>query len=279
MATAEPQACRSGSVHDTRPRIAVERVSRSFQSSTGEVVALADVDLTIPDGQFCCLVGPSGCGKTTLLRILAGLARPSSGRAVVRHDDPRRLAHSVVFQDYSVFPWKTVRQNVELPIRARGVSKREAAAAGREWLRRVGLVGFEDSWPAQLSGGMRQRVAIARAFACDPEMLLMDEPLAALDAQMRLLLQEQLLALSQEEAKTVVFVTHSIEEAILLGDRIVVMGARPGRVIADIEIPFPRPRSPAQVRKEELFGELHEYIWSLVRGQVEDQLRLDKATS
>jgi len=267
------------SAETVRGEVAIRHLSKSYTLDGRPLPVLSDVNLNIHSGESLAIVGASGSGKTTLLRILAGLARPSSGRAVVRHDDPRRLAHSVVFQDYSVFPWKTVRQNVELPIRARGVSKREAAAAGREWLRRVGLVGFEDSWPAQLSGGMRQRVAIARAFACDPEMLLMDEPLAALDAQMRLLLQEQLLALSQEEAKTVVFVTHSIEEAILLGDRIVVMGARPGRVIADIEIPFPRPRSPAQVRKEQLFGELHEYIWSLVRGQVEDQLRLDKATS
>lgn len=258
------------------PRVAIEGVGRRFQTAGGrEVVALEDVDLTIPDGEFCCLVGPSGCGKTTLLRIVAGLSRPSRGRVAIRHDDPSRQARSVVFQDYSVFPWKSVRDNVELPIRAAGISRREARAISTKWLRHVGLAGFEDAWPAHLSGGMRQRVAIARAFACDPEMLLMDEPLAALDAQMRLLLQEQLLALSQEEAKTVIFVTHSIEEAILLGDRVVVMGARPGRVIADVRIPFERPRSPAEVRKEERFGELHEEIWALVRSQVEEQLKME----
>jgi NitT/TauT family transport system ATP-binding protein len=262
----------AGAVVATTPRVRVAGVGRSFLAPAGEVVALREVDLEIPDGQFCCLVGPSGCGKTTLLRIIAGLAKPSCGRVEVRHDDSRRQARSVVFQDYSVFPWKTVRRNVELPMRANGMSKREARAIGEEWLRKVGLAGFEDAWPAHLSGGMRQRVAIARAFACDPEMLLMDEPLAALDAQMRLLLQEQLLALSQEQAKTVIFVTHSIEEAILLGDRVVVMGARPGRVIADIKIPFERPRSPAVVRKEEQFGELHEHIWALVRNEVEEQL-------
>jgi ABC-type nitrate/sulfonate/bicarbonate transport system ATPase subunit len=257
------------------PRVRIDGVGRSFLTSTGEVVALRSVDLMVPDGQFCCLVGPSGCGKTTLLRIVAGLVSPSSGRVEVRHDDPDRQARSVVFQDYSVFPWKTVRGNTELPMRANGLSKREARKRGSEWLRKVGLAGFEDAWPAHLSGGMRQRVAIARAFACDPEMLLMDEPLAALDAQMRLLLQEQLLALSQEQQKTVIFVTHSIEEAILLGDRVVVMGARPGRVIADVDIPFERPRSPAQVRTEDRFGELHEQIWSLVRGEVEDQLKAE----
>jgi NitT/TauT family transport system ATP-binding protein len=260
------------SVVDAGCRVLIDGVGRSFLTSAGEVVALRAVNLTIPDGQFCCLVGPSGCGKTTLLRIVAGLASPSSGRVEVRHDDPARQARSIVFQDYSVFPWKTVRGNVELPMRANGLSRREAGERSREWLHKVGLTGFEDAWPAHLSGGMRQRVAIARAFACDPEMLLMDEPLAALDAQMRLLLQEQLLALSQELAKTVIFVTHSIEEAILLGDRVVVMGARPGRVIADIEIPFERPRSPAEVRQEERFGELHEQIWALVRAEVEDQL-------
>lgn len=254
------------------PRVRIEGVGRSFVARSTEVVALQEVDLDIEDGEFCCLVGPSGCGKTTLLRIIAGLVNPSSGQVLVRHDDPSRQAMSVVFQDYSVFPWKTVRANVELPMRANGVGRREARATAEKWLQRVGLTGFEDAWPAHLSGGMRQRVSIARAFACDPEMLLMDEPLAALDAQMRLLLQEQLLALSQEEAKTVVFVTHSIEEAILLGDRVIVMGARPGRVIADVRIPFERPRSPAVVRKEEQFGELHEYIWSLVRSQVEEQL-------
>lgn len=260
---------------DDHPRIRVEGVSRTFLSRNSNVVALDGVELTIPEGEFCCLVGPSGCGKTTLLRMMAGLTRPSEGSVAIRHDNPARQARSVVFQEYSVFPWKTVRQNVELPMRTNGVARREARERADRWLGRVGLTGFEDAWPAQLSGGMRQRVAIARAFACDPEMLLMDEPLAALDAQMRLLLQEQLLALSQEEAKTVVFVTHSIEEAILLGDRVVVMGARPGRVIADIRIPFERPRSPAEVRKEERFSELHEEIWSLVKREVEDQLEAE----
>ncbi|MER5628024.1 ABC transporter ATP-binding protein [Streptosporangium sp. NPDC002544] len=276
MVSAREQSTVGAQTLFDHPRVTIQGVGRTFPSATGDVVALQEVDLDIPDGQFCCLVGPSGCGKTTLLRILAGLANPSVGRAVVRHDDPTRLARSVVFQDYSVFPWKTVRENVELPIRAQGVGRREAQEISTTWLRRVGLSGFEEAWPTQLSGGMRQRVAIARAFACNPEMLLMDEPLAALDAQMRLLLQEQLLALSQEEAKTVVFVTHSIEEAILLGDRIIVMGARPGRVIADVAVPFERPRSPAEVRQEERFGELHEHIWSLIRSQVEDQLRKDE---
>jgi len=261
------------------PRVSVEGVGRTFVTRHAEVVALQDVDLTVPEGEFCCLVGPSGCGKTTLLRMMAGLTRPSAGRVSVRHDDSSKQARAVVFQEYSVFPWKTVRANVELPMRANGVSRSEARSRSDDWLRKVGLGGFEDAWPAHLSGGMRQRVAIARAFACDPEMLLMDEPLAALDAQMRLLLQEQLLALSQQEAKTVVFVTHSIEEAILLGDRVVVMGARPGRVIADVRIPFERPRSPAEVRKEELFSQLHEQIWSLVKREVEDQLKSESRES
>lgn len=267
---AEPSA---GTDHRAEPRIRVDQVGRSFLSRKSEVAALRGVDLVVPDGEFCCIVGPSGCGKTTLLRMMAGLSRPSTGRILVRHDDPSRQARAVVFQEYSVFPWKTVRSNVELPMRANGIGKKEARRRAGMWLERVGLVGFEHAWPSQLSGGMRQRVAIARAFACDPELLLMDEPLAALDAQMRLLLQEQLLALSQEEAKTVVFVTHSIEEAILLGDRVVVMGARPGRMIADVRIPFERPRSPDFVRQQELFAKLHEEIWSLVKREVEQQLR------
>jgi NitT/TauT family transport system ATP-binding protein len=256
-----------------RARVVVEGVARSFLTKTGELFALREVDFSVPDGQFCSLVGPSGCGKTTLLRIIAGLTQPTSGRVTIRHDDPARQARSVVFQDYSVYPWKTVRGNVELPLRANGTSKKNAREIASRWLHHVGLDGFEDAWPSHLSGGMRQRVAIARAFASDPEMLLMDEPLAALDAQMRLLLQEQLLTLTQEQKKTSIFVTHSIEEAVLLSDRVIVMGARPGRVIADIPVPFDRPRNPTEVRREAHFSELHEQIWQLVRSEVEQQIK------
>jgi NitT/TauT family transport system ATP-binding protein len=234
-----------------------------------DVPALGPLDLDVERGQFVAIVGPSGCGKSTLLRIVAGLLAPSAGELTIERRDPATPLCAMVFQDYGIFPWKTVLANVRLPLDIAGVPRRRGDAAAREWLARTGVDGFESAYPATLSGGMRQRVALARAFVAGPEILLMDEPFAALDAQLRLVLQQELLRVWEAHRRTVLFVTHAIDEALLLADRIVVMSARPGRILADIEVPFPRPRDRA-VRADPAFGELEERIWHLLKGEVEE---------
>jgi NitT/TauT family transport system ATP-binding protein len=210
------------------------------------VVALKDVNVSVHPGEFVCLVGPSGCGKTTLLYALAGHLSPSGGRisvdgVQVTGPGPERL---LVFQEPALFPWLTVRQNLVFALRARGRSRREAHARARSFIRLVHLDGFEDTLPHQLSGGMRMRVQLARALAVDPAVLLMDEPFAALDAQTRSHMHELLQQIWIRDRKTVVFVTHDVREALLLGDRVVVMAARPGRVLEDLDVQLPRPRDP-----------------------------------
>lgn len=250
------------------PKIVFDHVGKVFTTGKREVEALQDIDFAVRDGEFLCLLGPSGCGKTTLLRIAAELERPSSGAVKLRHDDRRKPLSSVVFQDYSVFPWKTVRDNVAFPLQQQGMRRKQAREVAEHWLGELDLQGFEDSYPETVSGGMRQRVAIARALAPEPEILLMDEPLAALDAQLRLLLQEKLLDLWQRRQNTVVFVTHSIDEALLLGDRIAVMSARPGRIDSVIDVPFDRPRDPDEVRASPQFAELRDEIWHRLRREL-----------
>lgn len=263
----------SRSLAHARPKIEVKGLNRTFWlGGEANVEALRDVNLTIAEGEICCLLGPSGCGKTTLLRSIGGLVGPSSGRIEIVEQDASRPLMAMVAQDYSVFPWKTVRANVGFPLRMNGVARSEIDRRVMKALRDVGLERFADAYPDTLSGGMKQRVAIARAFVTDPEILLMDEPLAALDAQLRQLLAEQLLALCEQNRKTVVFVTHSIEEAILLGDRVVLMGARPGRIVNVVDVPFERPRDPAEVRSSPEFARLREMIWEWLRGEVEKQL-------
>ena len=249
-------------------KIAIEGVEKRFDAKRRIVHALGPLDLQVRAGEFVCLVGPSGCGKSTLLRLLAGLARPSAGDVRIGVRDPRRPLTAMVFQDYSIYPWKTVRQNVEYPLLVNGLSKAERRERADRWLDRTGLAQFADSHPAQLSGGMKQRVSIARAFAMEPEILLMDEPFAALDAQMRFILQDELLQLWQEHRRTVLFITHNLDEALLLGDRVAVMSARPGRIIADLEVPFERPRT-GEVRGSAQFGELEQQLWQLLRAEVE----------
>jgi len=251
------------------PKVSIHDVGKVFPSAAADVEALAAIFLEVRDGEFLCLLGPSGCGKTTLLRMVAGLTRPSRGSIRIRHDDPTRPLSAVVFQEYSVFPWKTVRGNVMFPLLQVGLGRQEARTRADHWLRVMELDGFEDAYPDTLSGGMRQRVAIARALAVRPELLLMDEPLAALDAQLRLLLQEKLLELWQADQHTVVFVTHSIDEALLLGDRIAVMSARPGRIAALVDVPFARPRDPAEVRAARQFSALREEIWQQLRREID----------
>ncbi|AII10538.1 mannosyltransferase (plasmid) [Rhodococcus opacus] len=236
------------------------------------VEALAGVDLTVAESEFVCLVGPSGCGKSTLLRMIAGIHQPSEGQIALRLPIGNSVATAMVFQDYGIFPWKTVEANVRFGLEVTGTSAKESRDRVGHWLDRMGLTEFRSAYPATLSGGMKQRVSIARALAVEPGVLLMDEPFAALDAQMRRILQDELLALWQEDLRTVVFVTHSLEEAILLGDRVVVMSSRPGRIIADFRVPFARPRSP-EVRLDPAFTELEETIWEQLRKEVGDSER------
>ncbi|MFG1945857.1 ABC transporter ATP-binding protein [Nonomuraea sp. NPDC048826] len=250
-------------------KIAVRQLGKVFSSGSGSVRALDEISLDVHDGEFLCLLGPSGCGKTTLLRVMAGLERPSSGAIEMRHDDPSRSLSAVVFQDYSVFPWKTIRENVIFPLLQTGVRRARAKEIADHWLAQLDLSGFENAYPDTVSGGMKQRVAIARALAVEPETLLMDEPLAALDAQLRLLLQEKLLDLWQANQNTVVFVTHSIDEALLLGDRIAVMSARPGRIATVIDVPFDRPRDPDEIRASPDFALLRDEIWHRLRRELQ----------
>ena len=222
----------------------VSNVSKEFQIGVQRVAALSHVDLTVQRGEFVCLVGASGCGKTTLLRIIAGFEQASGGevkvgRTVVTGPGPDR---GMVFQDYALFPWLTVRENVAFGPRERGVPKQEARERVEEFIHMVGLDAFADRYPHQLSGGMKQRVAIARVLANESQFLLMDEPFGALDALTRERLQEELLEIWQRTHLTVLFVTHSMEEAVLLSDRVVVMTAGPGKIESDYTVALPRPR-------------------------------------
>lgn len=236
-----------------------------------QVHALGPVDLELAAGEFVSIVGPSGCGKSTFVKVLAGLTAPTRGSLDVHLDESSPSPVATVFQDFGIFPWKTVLANVELGLRVRGDSRRSARAAATSWLSRLGLRDFAHSYPAELSGGMRQRVAIARALVLEPEILLMDEPFASLDAQLRELMQVELLKICEEDRRTVVFVTHSLDEAIVLSDRVLVMTARPGRVLADRRVPFARPRDP-EVRGSAMFAEVREELWQLLRDEVRSQL-------
>jgi NitT/TauT family transport system ATP-binding protein len=241
------------------PKIDVRRVGHRFKN---EVVALRDVNIEVHAGEFVCLLGPSGCGKTTLLYALAGHLAPSGGRISidgeqVKGPGPDRL---LVFQEPALFPWLTVRQNLVFALRARGRDRAEAERRAREYVRRVHLDGFEETLPHQLSGGMRMRVQLARALAVEPAVLLMDEPFAALDAQTRSHMHELLQDVWTRERKTVVFVTHDVREALVLGDRVVVMAARPGRVLQDLDVRLPRPRDPDDETLVELSRRIREEL-------------------
>ena len=240
------------------------------------ILALDGIDLTVRRGEFVLLLGPSGCGKSTLLNIIAGFLRPTSGQAIhgdeeIRGPDRRR---TVVFQDYALFPWMTVQRNVEFGLKAQGVAQGERREIARRYLDLVRLSGFEERFPHEISGGMKQRAAIARALAPNPDILLMDEPFGALDAQTRVLLQEEIARISAETKKTVLFVTHSIEEAVFLGDRIVVMSARPGRVRAIHEVRLTRPRT-AEMRRLPEFVDLVNDLWQSLKPQWQE----DKETA
>lgn len=252
----------------TLTKVALRGLTKTFRTKTREVEALSNVDLDVYDKEFLCLVGPSGCGKSTLLRILAGLEARTGGELAIVHADPARPLSSMVFQEQSAFPWMDVVQNIGYGLRARGVGRKERARRVQEFVEKVGLDGFEKAHPHELSGGMRQRVSVARAFANDPEMLLMDEPFGSLDEQLKFVLQEELMRIWEEEHKTVLFVTHSIEEAVALGDRVAVFGIRPGRIKEIVEVPISRPRDVMAIRTSPAFLETISTIWELLRDEV-----------
>jgi NitT/TauT family transport system ATP-binding protein len=250
-------------------KIRIEGLSKVFRAHQGDVEALRDINLLFGEGEFCCIVGPSGCGKSTLLRILAGLEAQTRGRLLLLQADAHRPLSSMIFQEQSIFPWMTVEQNIAYGLRMRGVDRDTIRETVQYYLAKTGLARFARSFPHQLSGGMKQRASVARAFANDPEILLMDEPFAALDEQNRILLQEELLRIWEESHKTVVFITHSIDEALVLGDRVVVMTARPGRVKAIVAVELPRPRHAYELRATPQYGELALQVWNLLRDEVQ----------
>jgi NitT/TauT family transport system ATP-binding protein len=231
------------------------------------LVALERVDLSVPPREFFCLLGPSGCGKTTLLKLIAGLINPTEGEVWI---DGQRIQgpgpdRAMVFQNFALLPWADVLTNIAFGLELRGMSKPERLQIANELVQAVGLTGFEHHYPRQLSGGMQQRVGLARALAVNPKILLMDEPFSALDTQTRRLLQEDVLELHTRSPKTVAFVTHSMDEAVRLGDRVALMSPRPGQIQEIIPVDLPRPRPP-DVEKDPLFVELKEYLWEQLRG-------------
>jgi len=246
-------------------------IGKTFQRGNHRVTALEGVTLQFSQGQFSCILGPSGSGKSTLLHILGGFEETTTGQ-VTLDEHPvlrptRRLG--MVFQHASLFPWRNIERNVAWPIEANGGSRKQARQTARELLGLVGLRGFERAYPAELSGGMRQRAALARTLAMEPEVLLMDEPFGALDAQTRELMQEELSRIWQESKLTVVFVTHDISEAVFLGDRVVLLSARPGRVAHDITIELDRPRD-AETKKSKQLLDYHNELWDLLRVEIDN---------
>ena len=231
-------------------KIEIRDVEHVYHSDFSSVSALGNVNLTVHDGEFVALLGPSGCGKSSLLRVVAELLRPTAGSVVIHSSSEKensRPKTALVFQEYALFPWRTVLDNVAFPLEMRGVPRHEGLTRARDVLARVGLQPFARAYPHQLSGGMRQRVGIARALAAEPEVLLMDEPFGALDAQTRTVLQEELLRVWESERKTVLYVTHSIDEAVYLADRVIVMTPHPGRIKTEVPITLNRPRDPLSI--------------------------------
>ena len=246
-------------------KVRIDHVEKIYDGRKGKMVALNGVDLDIYENEFICVVGPSGCGKSTLLNIIAGLLEPTSGAVYVHGKKVEGTGpeRGVVFQQYALFPWLTVKKNVEFGLKLQKKSKEECEEIAMKYIKMVGLEKFTNSYPKELSGGMKQRVAIARAYAVQPEVLLMDEPFGALDAQTRTQLQAELTKTWQEEKKTCFFITHDVEEAIILATKVIVMSARPGRIktIIDINLPYPRTQD-LKMQKE--FLDLKAQIWGEV---------------
>ncbi|WP_220094335.1 ABC transporter ATP-binding protein [Paenibacillus sp. YN15] len=258
-------------------KIEIRNVNRDYQikrNAGGEeqiFSALQDVNLSVNKGEFLTIVGPSGCGKSTLLDLIAGLALPTSGELFIdgKKITKPALDRGIVMQGYALFPWRTVRHNVEFGLEVKGVPKKDRQEISDRFLKLVNLSGFADRYPYELSGGMKQRVAIARALAYDPEVLLMDEPFAAVDAQTRETLQDELLRIWEETRKTVIFVTHSIDEAVALADRVAVMSANPGKVKEIVKVGLPRPRRVGDVLSTTDFSLVRYRVWELLQNQGE----------
>ena len=251
----------------TRAQVAIRGVSQRFGADGASVTALDGIDLDVPDSQFVSVVGPSGCGKSTLLSLVAGLRQPSSGSVLcdgelITAPMPRKVG--MIFQEANLLPWLSAIDNVAFPLKLRRVPRPERLAAAARMLELTGLAGFESRLPHQLSGGMKQRVAIARALVQNPAVLLMDEPFASLDEQTRMVLGDELLRIWSETRKTVLFVTHSLHEAVYLADRVIVLSARPGRIVDDVPVSLPRPRTFAMTSTE-AFGVLKDRIWQHIR--------------
>ena len=251
--------------------LSIRNIRKSFRirkkGREHEFLALGGVDLEIKDREFVSVIGPSGSGKTTLLKIVAGLVKSDSGeirignKLVTGPGDDR----AVVFQGFGLFPWKTVLENVKFPLVIRGEGNAEGTEKARQFIEKVGLAGFEDAHPHQLSGGMQQRVGLARALTADPQILLMDEPFGAIDAQTRELMQEELMRLWAETKKSVLFITHDLDEAVTLADRVVVLTGQPGTVQKIVDVPLPRPRHEYDPRSHPEFGQIRHEIWSMLR--------------
>jgi NitT/TauT family transport system ATP-binding protein len=246
-------------------KIAIRNLTKTY--SGGAVVALQDINLQIEAYESICILGPSGCGKTTLLRILDCLIPRDRGQVLIDGQEVRQPRPDVamVFQHFGLFPWKRLDENIAYGLELRGCSKQEAKDIVARYIELMGLKGFEKSYPHQLSGGMQQRAGLSRALAINPSLLLMDEPFGALDAQTREMMQEELLRILETEKKTMIFVTHSIDEAILLGDRIVMMARRPGRVRDIIQVDIPRPRKIISVRAHPRYIELRALLWEMLK--------------
>ncbi len=244
------------------PAIEVNNLTKAFYDSEGDrvTVAVSDVSFSVARGEFVCIVGPSGCGKTTVLRILADLEQQLAGTVKLHSATPPAM----VFQEASVLPWLTVSENIAFPLSLKGVSRVKQEARVSELLALTGLTDFANARPHQLSGGMKQRVSVARALVDDREILLMDEPFGALDEQTRLVLQQELLRIWETTGKTVVFITHSVDEALTLADRVIVMSPRPGTLVANLTVPFERPRDVVEMRRDKRFWDMTYEVWRLL---------------
>lgn len=249
-----------------------QNVGKAYSTRQGQVNALEDVSFAVAEAEFVCIVGPSGCGKSTLLKILAGLVPPTSGKVLFGSQKTAGLPrNAMVFQEHGLFPWMTILENVAFGLECQGVDKMERLQQAYSFLESVGIAPFAGHYPHELSVGMRQRAAIARAMLTDPELLLMDEPFSALDAQSKLVLQEELLRVWRDHQKTVVYVTHDVEEAVLLGDRVLIMSGRPGRIQEEIHVPLGRPRD-LRDREQPEVREIAWHIWKVIEQEVRQSL-------
>ena len=258
------------------PLIEYRGIARRFTTRRGTVTACENVDLTVNEGEFLAIVGPSGCGKSTLLNMAAGLLQPSAGAVFYRGDkvpEPNTRVGYMTQRD-TLLPWRTVEDNVAIALELRGQDRATRLRMAHDWLHRVGLMGFEKAYPGQLSGGMRRRVSMARTLAYEPETILMDEPFGALDAQLRLVMHDELLKLWAATKTTMVFVTHDLTEAVTLADRVAVFSPRPGRIRAIETVDLPRPRDVFRIRFDPRFGALHDRLWGYLEENVREGVRV-----